>query len=232
MSDWKSDYNVTDQGAFNAGVYGKPNSMYDIARAQAETQKIMMDRGSYVAPSFQPPPYQSPQPLCPPPPYHWSDSTGNDDLTVKVLKGGAIVLALCFGVFMLLGVVTSYKNLPGPSKQVLATNRLSNYEINVPADVETLSATPSTVLYDKYLAGASRHFKELNPKQQSAVAAAWLRYLRAPEKFITMPASYRHKIYNLFCTYLDWRAEYLSDKQASKDRIRIMDEIGPVGPYW
>lgn len=43
MSDWKTQHGVSDQGASNAGIYGKPQSTYDIGRAKAESDKLLYD---------------------------------------------------------------------------------------------------------------------------------------------------------------------------------------------
>ena len=88
MSDWKSDYGVSDQGAWNAGVYGTPNSTYDIARAQAETARLQLQAS--LPPSLPTPDYTTPTfPSYAPPPagqaYYPTSSTGSSTGCLKAL---------------------------------------------------------------------------------------------------------------------------------------------------
>lgn len=203
---------VSPEGAARAGLaYGERMNAEEIQRAQVATYL------EYVKPAS--PNYGNTQTYYP---------------TSNLSRELSVLFMMAVGVLVIMAVLPIIKDIVQTTPAEIAASRLSNYKLNVPADVETLSATPSTVLYDKYLAGTSKasRFEELNPQQQSAVAAAWLRYVRQPDKFNTMPASYRHKIYELFSMYLYWRKKHFSDSQASEDWLSITDEIGPTSPNW
>src|SRR5690606_1722450 len=48
--NWKSNYGVSDEGASAAGVFGTPNSTWDIARAQQATQDLDAARSQAAYP--------------------------------------------------------------------------------------------------------------------------------------------------------------------------------------
>jgi hypothetical protein len=106
--DWKGKYGVTDEDAFKAGIYGTPQSTYDIGVAQEMARKRQQ---SYVqAPTHTPlPTYQFPN--SNPQPIYYPLGAGTRSSAPGGGLGGAIValfklaLWLAFFAALLVGLV-------------------------------------------------------------------------------------------------------------------------------
>lgn len=208
MSDWKTQYGVSDQGAGNAGVHGQPTNWDQIYRAQAETQRL--ERDLYQK-AWQPPSYQPP-----------INTGAYIPLPDNPIKWGRVFLILC-----VIGLISAWpflSKLGVPTEEEHLASKMSHYALN--EEAVTLSNTASTVLYDKYLKGASTKWGELTPQQQNAVAAAWLRYLQSPYKFTKLSKLHRYYYYDAFESYLNWRESTLSDKEADMDSLNACMSFG------
>ncbi|RZA21005.1 MAG: hypothetical protein EOP93_04410 [Lysobacteraceae bacterium] len=227
MSDWKSHYGVSDQGASNAGVYGTPNSTWEIARAQEETLKLQRSYWEQV-PAASPPDYGTP--YTPPPlplPGAMSHTGAYSGYYPEPRRGGGLKgflkgIVILMGAGLLLSVVLSF--LPaiislatssGPARP-LAT---AHYE-RLSAQARTLSAQPTSRLYANHLRQASPDWASLSPKQQAAVAAAWIRYTRDPAAFRKLAPKQKAFTFAAFESYLQALAA-VGDKQAVKDLAHL-----------
>lgn len=192
MSEWKSKHGVSDQGAFNAGVYGNPSSTYDIARAQAETQKLN-------SPSYQP--YQSTQSNYPTGTY----SPGSDGIYWPGVKFIGVLFLIGLIIF---GISTAdyweRKFINARADRVLSL-QTAHYEKLSP-EATQMSVQPTAKLY---AAAFPRGEKSIITKgyglygeQELATAAAWIRYTRDPVSFEKLPDKQRKFIFTTFELYL------------------------------
>ncbi len=214
MSDWKSQYGVSDQGASNAGVYGSPNSTWDIARAQEETLKLQQSHWGQTSitglggTSYSPMP---PPAAYPTGDYAYSESSGCLKAFVALVVIGIAVALLPVYLPAILGMASSLG----------ATHALdtAHYE-GLSAEARGLSTQPTSRLYNAYLKKASPEWASLTPKQQAAVAAAWIRYTRDPAAFEKLAPAQKAYVFAAFDRYLRTLAA-TGDRQAARDLERL-----------
>lgn len=199
MSDWKSQYGVTDAGASNAGVYGTPNSTWDIARAQEETRKLQQSSWAQSPPQAIPAPVVFPTPTTPGSyPAYVSDTGSSGGCLKVVLVLSALGLAfatLPVWLPLVQGLAVSHGIVDAPALQT------SHYE-SLSVEASTLARQPTSRLYQSYLKSASPDWNTLSPRQKSAVAAAWIRYTRNPDSFRKLEARQKRFVFAAFDSYL------------------------------
>lgn len=217
MSDWKSTHGVTDEGAHRAGIYGSPNSTWDIARAQEETLRAQQERAGYgAAPSYQPP-VHSPTIYTPSP----VGMSGYDDEAsgcLAMFKALALLVLLGVGVFALANAEALWASFsPRVDAMMGKTPALSTaHYLTLSPEAAKLSSTPSSRLYAARLKGTAPDWIALSPRQQEAVQAAWIRYTRDPASFARLSAPQRAYFGAAFESYLH-QLDAAGDPHAQRD---------------
>ena len=226
MSDWKSQFDVTDQGAYNAGVYGQPNSTWDIARAQEESNRLRLGQSAATpAPStYLPPAYPTAYPTAYPGYTATSATAYADDgggsswlgkLVLVLLLGAGLVLVAPVWLPAALGLLQGTGVL-APEVTALDT---AHYRA-LSAEASRLSAQSTTRLYAAHRISAAAEWDALSVPQREAVAAAWIRYTRNPAAFDRLPAKQRALVFASFESYLTALARQ-GDAHAAHDVRRL-----------
>jgi len=216
MAEWKSTHGVTDEGAYRAGVYGTPNSTWDIARAQQETQRAQQERSGYgAAPSYQPPVF-TPHVYTPSPVgmSDYSEAGGClamfKALALVVLRGvGVLALANAGALWVMFGPQVDAMMGKAPALSTAHYLALS-------PEAAKLSSTPSSRLYAARLKGTAPDWSTLSPPQRHAVQAAWIRYTRDPASFARLSAPQRAYFGAAFESYLR-QLDAAGDPHAQRD---------------
>lgn len=232
MSDWKSKYGVLDQGAYNAGVYGEPASMYDVARAQEESNKIRLAQAGYTPPSQ--PGYQPTFPSAYTPTYRPNSASSNYRGTPTAFGGasdssvgGCLKVVAILTVF---GCVVSTFPIWGTYLYGLAQRHqliegsvipldTAHYEA-LSASAASLSSQPTTRLYASRGITAATDWRLLSPAQRDVVAAAWIRYTRDPASFERLSPEQHRLVFRTFDGYLSALASN-GDANAARDLERL-----------
>lgn len=226
MSDWKSRYDVTDQGASNAGVYGTPNSTWDIARAQEESNKLRMSQSSYIAPpmNFSPPPVFGALPTYSTDTryYGHSDSSGSTGC-LKVFAILVVLAAASIAAPVLIEVLGRYIDSSTLARFTVESLDTRHYE-GLSAQAVTVAKQPTSRLYATHFRAAAPDWNSMSQKQQTAVAAAWIRYTRNPVSFKRLADHQRVFIFLAFNSYLAALASQ-GDNNAVKDLEHIRSKV-------
>ena len=228
MSDWKSHYGVSDEGASNAGVYGTPTSTWQIAHAQQETQKLDAARraellGSTPTYTYTPPTYVPPfgtQPTYPGAAVgSYAPASGGGFfkglLKLMLVLGGLYLLAAMFFPLALSGLLLFSNERPGNARTLDTA-----YYQSLSAQARTLSGTPTSRLYATHLSKAKPQWAKLSPRQKDAVAAAWIRYTRDPASFSRLPSTQKAFVFAAFDSYLQ-ALSAKGDAHAKRDLARL-----------
>jgi hypothetical protein len=222
MSDWKPTYGVSDQGAYNAGVHGTPNSTYDIARAQEETNRLSLQSATQPAQSS----YAGSQSYSYPPTSsstYFPDSPSHSDSSVSPAR----VLILCILAVAIGGLGVAFGD-PVAKALLSAGERgaemwdtverslkttiplhTATYEEIEPRAVK-LAERPTAQIYLERKVEPSSDFLTMNQRQQEGVQAAWLRYTRNPQSFDALPDDRRDFVFDTFESYLSFVSRHMS----------------------
>lgn len=229
MSDWKSNYGVSDQGAWNAGVYGQPNSTWDIARAQEESNKLRMSQAGYTPPppsfQFDMPPTVLPQLYYPPSNPSYSSYSGSDSAPSSGRFRKFLILLVVLGIagyfamtqspalrIVLAGLVHTTQTTTTPLDS-------AHYE-RLPGGAAQWANQPTTRLYAAHFKDDASDWPAMSPNQQKAVAAAWIRFTRNPDAFNRLEATQKTFVFNTFESYLVTLAAR-GDANAARD-IKVL----------
>lgn len=218
VGDWKSQYGVSDAGASSAGVYGSPASTWDIARAQEETQRLQAPpadahHGGVPLASYAPPALHG----SPPAHRNFGAASTRGDAQASRSSGWFKLLVLTcvlpvalagMGFMGMMVLATFGGNAPG----ALDT---AHYE-RLSEDARQLSTQPASRLYATWLRQTSPAWSTLDSRQQSAVAAAWIRYTRNPGSFDRLVPEQKTYLFAAFASYLQ-ALSMEGDAQATRD---------------
>lgn len=237
--NWKSNYGVSDEGASAAGVFGTPNSTWDIARAQQATQDLDAARSqaaypvggatpSYT-PTYSTPIFSSSASACYYGPLPAATPIGKafewvGGMIAKIILASILIpVALLTVTLLVLGLTgfftlpdtagidaSAVRNLPISSSDYVSTNAM----------VQELADTPASILYTTHLQGAPTSWPRLNGRQRAAVEAAWLRYLHNPAGFQQLQR--REYFMDAFNSYLLHRGHATSNPAPLLDRGRLV----------
>lgn len=237
MSDWKSWYGVSDEGAAQAGVYGKPNSMYEVGIAQEATNRINMERAAESTnfPSYAAPPpivYHNPTDYGPSAPshlasYHATPSAKGSGLKFLVIMGGlaAVGASAYFAWPVVMSEMDAYiERVEATERRVLDTA----FYTEISPSAAEWATIPTSRLYAMHLDGQTSNWRSLNQNAKRAVEAAWIRYTIDPASFERLPASQRSYVYATFDSYLLYLSD-LSLRQGAMDLEHFRQCRGCVG---
>lgn len=198
MSDWKVKYNVSDEGARKAGIYGEPSCMSDILRAQEESEKIRNPPAPVPTNAGERRRSRAGRPLD----LDLSDnsfSLSNMKVIGFIIFIGLIIFVISTADYWEREIKNTLLNAEASTVKSLD---VAHYE-NLSPEATKMSAQSTSQLYastfPKQSVGA---VIGLTDKQEFAVAAAWLRYARDPTSFDKLPEKNRRFIIYTFDIYL------------------------------